>query len=104
MKLSKADQYAKLSAQKRLLEEKLDAIKEETIKEIYESKDFERGAPYVSTAYGKLIAATKSKYVYDEDTLGKVKDLKNEIKNVEDEAVALGKAQLEMSQYLTLRV
>lgn len=103
-KKSTAEVYAELSAQKRALEEQMEGIKAQAIKEIYESKDFERGAPYVLTAYGKLIAATKSKYVYAPEVIEAVKLKKDEIKAIEDEAVAMGKAELEMSQYLTLRV
>lgn len=102
-KQSVSELYAHLSAQKRELELQMETIKADAIKEIFSSKDFERGAPYVSTAYGKLIAATKSRYTFDEATLEKVKEKKNEIRNIEDEAVALGKATLEVSQYLTLR-
>ena len=101
--LTATERYAHLTAQIKLLEEEKDALKEAALKEVLSAKDFEGTNPFVDTAYGKLSLLTKTKYVFDPKTVGQVVKLKGKIKEVEETAIAEGKAEMVISNFLTLR-
>lgn len=96
-------EYAKLSQERRKVEEKLDLAKPAAIRQVMSSQLFVRGAPFMETKYGVLVCATKTKVILDDASKKKVDELKQAIKRVEDRAVATGKAELVTSQYLSLR-
>lgn len=98
-----AIEYAKLSRQKRDLEAKMEVSKKKAINEVMGSKYFDRGAPFIETKYGVLICATKAKITLDPISQAKVNELKAKIKQIEQKSVADGKAEIETSQYLSLR-
>lgn len=101
--LTATEKFAWLTAQIKQLEEEKEALKEQALKEVLSARDFEGANPFVETSYGKLSLLTKTKYIFDPATVGKVVKLKGKIKEEEDKAIAEGKAEMVISNFLTLR-